>query len=98
MEIIYSEIADTNDIHFLEAVQIYFESFPSNERQPLPVIERRIKEGRSRLYVGFHRDELVCIAFMYHFNTSDFVFLDYMAVIKKFRNHKIGGFFFSFLL
>ena len=35
---------------------------------------------------------------MYHFNKSDFVFLDYMAVIEKFRNHKIGSSFFTFLI
>lgn len=98
MEIIYSEIADTNDIHYVEAVKIYFDSFPSNERQPLTVLKKRIQEGRSKLYVGLHSEEIVCIAFMYHFNTTDFVFLDYMAVIEKFQNHKIGSNFFAFLL
>jgi hypothetical protein len=98
MEIYYTEIANTNDFRFVDAVQIYIDSFPPNERQPLPVLKRRIEEGRSKLYVGFHREEIVCIAFMYHFNTSDFVFLDYMAVIEKFRDHKIGSSFFSFLL
>jgi GNAT superfamily N-acetyltransferase len=98
MEIFYTEIADTNDIHFVDAIQIYTESFPSNERQPLSVLKRRITEGRSKLYAGLHRNEIVCIAFLYHFNISDFAFLDYMAVIEKFRNHKIGSGFFSFLL
>jgi len=98
MEIIYSEISNTNDVHYAEAIQIYLDSFPPNERQPLQVLKRRISEGRSRLYVGHHRDEIVCIAFMYHFNTSDFVYLDYMAVIEKFRDHYIGSSFFSFLL
>jgi len=98
MEIVYTEIENTNDIRFEEALQIYNESFPSNERQPLPVLKRRIKEGRSKLFAGLHRNEIVCIAFMYHFNKSDCVFLDYMAVTEKFRNHKIGGSFFSFLM
>jgi GNAT superfamily N-acetyltransferase len=98
MEIFYTELANTNDINFSDAIQIYIESFPSNERQPLPVLKRRIEEGRSKLYVGFHRKEIVCIAFMYHFNKSDFVFLDYMAVTEKFRNYKIGSSFFSFLI
>ena len=98
MEIIFSEIKDTNDIHFAEAIQIYMESFPSNERQPLPVMKRRVEEGRSKLYVGFHQNEIACIAFLYHFNKSDFVFLDYMAVTEKFRNYKIGSRFFSFLI
>ncbi|MGD0710829.1 MAG: GNAT family N-acetyltransferase [Bacteroidales bacterium] len=98
MEIFYIEITSSNDIHFADAIKIYFDSFPSNERQPLPVMKKRIEEGRSKLYVGFHRDEIVCIAFMYHFNRSDFVFLDYMAVIERFRNHKIGSSFFSFLI
>lgn len=97
MEIFYTEIAKTNDIHFAEAVKIYLDSFPSNERQPLAIMKRRIEEGRSKLYVGFHQNEIVCIAFLYHFNKSKFVFLDYMAVIEKFRNHKIGCGFFSFL-
>ena len=45
MEIIFSEIKDTNDIHFAEAIQIYNDSFPSNERHPLHVIKRRVDEG-----------------------------------------------------
>ena len=98
MEIFYTEILNTDDIHFSDAIKIFIASFPSNERQPLAVIKRRIEEGRSKLYVGFHRKEIVCMAFMYHFNKSDFVFLDYMAVTEKFRNHKIGGSFFSFLM
>ncbi len=98
MEIFYSEIANTNDIHFLDAILIYNESFPSNERQPLSVIKRRVEEGRSKLYAGFHKNEIVCIAFMYHFNSSDFVFLDYMAVAGEFRNNRIGGAFFTFLI
>ena len=98
MELFYNEIANTDDIRFSEAIQIYNESFPSNERQPLAVIIKRIKKGNAKLYVGYHKDEIVCIALLYHFNRSDFVFLDYMAVIKKFRDHKIGSSFFSFLL
>lgn len=98
MDLFYTEIANSNDIHFAEAIQIYLESFPSNERQPLPVIKKRIEDGRAKLYVGFHNKEIVCIALLYHFNKSDFVFLDYMAVAEKFRNHKIGSGFFSFLI
>ena len=97
MEIFYTELTNTNDIYFFDAIQIYIESFPSNERQPLPVIKKRIEGGRSKLYVGFHRKKILCIALMYHFNNSKFVFLDYMAVAEIFRNHKIGGGFFSFL-
>ena len=98
MEIIYHEISNTSDIRYTEALQIYLDSFPANERQPLAVIKHRITIGFSKLYVGIHRNEIVCIALMYHFNNSDFVFLDYMAVVEKFRNHKIGGSFFSYLL
>jgi hypothetical protein len=98
MEVSYSAIHKTNDFRFSEAIQIYNDSFPSNERQPLAVMKKRVEEGRSKLYVGLHRDEIVCIAFMYHFNTSDFVFLDYMAVIEKFRELKIGNGFFAFLM
>jgi hypothetical protein len=98
MEISYSEIANTNDIYFSEAIKIYNESFPSNERQPLAVIKKRIENGKAKLYVGSHKEEIVCIALLYHFNQSDFVFLDYMAVAEKFRNYKIGSSFFSFLI
>ena len=98
MEIAYSQLHNTNDIHFNDALLIYLKAFPSNERQPISVLKRRIEEGRSHLYLGSHRDEVVCLAFLYNFNESKFVFLDYMAVTDKFRNHKIGSRFFSFLI
>ena len=97
MELIYAEIVNPDDIHYSNAIQIYLDAFPANERQPLGIIKHRIATGRSKLFVGLHRDEVVCIAFLYHFNQSKFVFLDYMAVIEKFRDHKIGSGFFTYL-
>ena len=50
MKIFYTEITSSNDIYFADAIKIYIDSFPSNERQPLPVIKKELKKA-SRNYM-----------------------------------------------
>jgi hypothetical protein len=97
MEVIYNKLTDTNNIDFFDSIEIYKESFPSNERQPLKLIKERVEKGLSELHVGYLGNEIVCIAFLWYFNDSEYVLLDYMAVIRKYRNNYIGGNFFKFL-
>ena len=97
MEIIYQQIMSINDIGFSDAIEIYKASFPSNERQPLDLVKERVEKGLSKLHVGYLGNEMVSIAFLWHFVDSEFVLLDYMAVAEKYRNMKIGGDFFKFL-
>ena len=97
MKLNFQQISNTENIYFFDAIRIYNESFPVNERQPLATIIKRLKENKSELFVGILNEEVVCMALLWNFIDLEFVLLDYMAVDEKYRNNKYGGVFFSFL-
>jgi ribosomal protein S18 acetylase RimI-like enzyme len=86
----FHEISDINDIHFANAINIYNEAFPSNEKQPLALIKKRITESKSRLFVGLLNKDVTCMALLWDFKEFEFVLLDYLAVAKEYRNNQFG--------
>ena len=48
----FCEIKDEFSKEFAEAMRIYLDSFPENERRPVPSLEREICSRKSRLIVG----------------------------------------------
>lgn len=93
----FHEILDIKDIHFANAMNIYDEAFPSNEKQPLSLIKKRITESRSRLFVGLLNADVTCMALLWDFKDLEFVLLDYMAVAKEHRNNQFGTGLFNHL-
>ena len=93
----FHQISNINDIYFEKAITIYDESFPSNEKQPLSLIRKRVTENISSLFVGLLNDKVACMALLWDFKDLEFVLLDYMAVDKEHRNNKIGAIFFKYL-
>jgi hypothetical protein len=72
------------------ALEIYMESFPSNERHPAEVIRERVIRGNYHLIVGRGQDQLAFFALLWHMRGSEFVLLDYMATKSGFRGRGIG--------
>jgi len=93
----FHQILDIHDINFTDAINIYNESFPSNEKQPISIIKKRITEATSNLYVGILNDKVVCMALLWNFIDLEFVLLDYMAVGKEHRNNKYGTKLFEYM-
>ncbi len=93
----FHEIFDIKDIHFANAMNIYDEAFPSNEKQPLSLIKKRITESRSRLFVGLLNADVTCMALLWDFKDLEFVLLDYLAVAKEHRNNQFGTRLFNHL-
>ena len=93
----FHQISNINDIYFEKAITIYDESFPSNEKQPLSLIRKRVTENISSLFVGLFNDKVACMALLWDFKDLEFMLLDYMAVDKEHRNNKIGANFFKYL-
>lgn len=96
-ELTFQHISNVNDIHFEKAIYIYDESFPSNEKQPLSLIKKRITDKTSSLFVGLLHDNVVCMALLLDCKDLEFVLLDYMAVKKEFRNNNLGTCLFQYL-
>ena len=80
---------DGND--FVEAMKIYIEAFPSNERQSIELIKYRIQTGENKLYLAFVDDVVVSIAILWNIENSDFILLDYLAVKDHYRDSHIGS-------
>jgi ribosomal protein S18 acetylase RimI-like enzyme len=97
IKLFFHQISNTNDIHFEKAIKIYNESFPSNEKQPLSLIKKRITESTSILFVGILNEDVMCMALLWDFKELEFVLLDYMAVDKEYRNNKFGTMLFKYL-
>jgi len=85
----FRQISNINDIHFEKAITIYDESFPSNEKQPISLIKKRVTETTSSLFVGLLNNKVVCMALLWDFKDLEFMLLDYMAVDKEHRNNKM---------
>jgi GNAT superfamily N-acetyltransferase len=93
----FQDIVNIKEAYFNQAIQIYDEAFPSNEKQSLDLVINRIQEGKSKLVVGIIETEVVCMSLIWDFNSLDFVLLDYMAVSKNHRNKNFGSQLFQHL-
>ena len=49
MSLIFKQIINSRDAYFTPAMNIYYESFPSNERHSIDIIKNRIIEKKSKL-------------------------------------------------
>ncbi len=93
----FQEILSVKNNYFKQAMLIYDEAFPSNEKHPIDLIQNRIINGHSKLFVGIIDGEVVCMSLIWNFNDLEFVLLDYMAVSSNYRNNNLGSQLFQFL-
>lgn len=75
----FSKVADTNDRYFSEALKIYVNAFPQNERQSEATIRDRVSKGQNLLWIGYMNDELVFMALLWPLRNTGYAVLDYMA-------------------
>lgn len=86
----FNEITDVNYKDFIEAMRIYTESFPLNERQPENIIKERVEKKLYQMYIGQLNNSVALMALFYPLKKTNFILFDYMATAKKFRNKGIG--------
>jgi len=86
----FSEVRKISHKDFKEAIKIYEDSFPANERQPVDIIKKRIKKNLYQMFIGCLDGEVVFMALLYELKNTDFVLLDYMATKENFRGKGIG--------
>lgn len=83
-------LRDTKSAEFRDAMSIYNASFPVHERRDEGTIERRVREGFYRMYVGKRGGRVVFLALMHPVGNTEFALLDYMATDPGHRNQKTG--------
>ncbi len=88
---VFSRVSAADPQGLQEALQIYTDSFPLNERHPTDVIRERLNHGRYTLVVGRLQQETVFFALLWPLRNSEFVLLDYMATKDRYRGRGIGS-------
>jgi len=87
----FIEIRDITNKYFREAMKIYNDSFPSNERHPVNKIRKLLEESRYQMFVGCLERKIVFMALLYSLKGPNFILLDYMATHRHFRKLGIGN-------
>ena len=94
----FREIKDINHKDFRDAIILYEESFPSNERQSKEIIKERIEKNIYQMFIGYLKNKVVFMALLYNLKNTDFMLLDYMVTKEKFRGKGIGSQFIKDIL
>lgn len=84
-------LSDISSREFKDAMDIYLEAFPENERQPLEKCEYRIEHKYYNLVVVKRDNAVVGFSLLYPFRDLHFALFDYMAIRKDYRNLGIGS-------
>jgi len=88
--VVFKEVKDIESMEFEEAMNIYTESFPSNERHAAETIRERMEKDLYRMYVGIIEDAIAFMALLYPLKGANFILFDYMATKKEYRNRGMG--------
>lgn len=75
---------------------LYKRAFPKNERKPFAMILRSLADKKGEIYGVFKGFKFVgfCVTLI----SQNAVLLDYLAILPKFRNQKIGSYVLSNLM
>ncbi|MCT7994243.1 GNAT family N-acetyltransferase [Laspinema olomoucense] len=92
------QLTDINHPDFQGALQIYLDSFPACERQPLEILETRLSNQLYQWFVAKADNKVVGIALLYPLKPTDFILLDYLGTDKKYRSRGIGRMLMSHLI
>jgi len=91
--IVFSQISSADSPELQDAIAIYTDSFPANERHRPEVIRERLARGRYRLVIGRDRAETLFFALLWPLEGTDFVLLDFMATKSGHRGRGFGSAF-----
>ena len=65
--------------------------FPPEERKPLFIMERLIRQGKYDPLGFYEGEELLAYALLWHDEGRDYVLLDYLAVCEDIRGRGVGA-------
>ena len=84
-------VSDIASPELKDVIEIYYEAFPENEREPPDKIKRRIMDSEYDLLVVKRNNTVVGFSLLYVFERLFFGLFHYMAVRKECRNLGIGS-------
>lgn len=83
---------------FEKAIEIYNNSFPDNERRPVPYMIKMLETDQSYIYLIEIEGEVAGMATVNPMTGTNFYQLDYLAIEEKYRGLGIGNDFVEFLI
>lgn len=81
----------SNELLLLWYEKFLKEDFVSDEIKPIENILTLIKKGRYEVYGVFQDDEMIAYASFWKKENINLALLDYLGVLKKYRNQGIGS-------
>jgi GNAT superfamily N-acetyltransferase len=94
---IIKEIKDYNSFEFKQSINIYENSFPSNETRPSEDIVNMLRNDKNyHLIVSLNNNAVIGISLMYIFRFLNIGLLDYMAISPSYRGQGLGKEIFNF--
>lgn len=94
----FKEIKVIDDENFDNALRIYRDSFPENQRLPINIVIQRTQEKIHQIFGGFLNNQVVFMAILHSLKGTDFILLTYLATDQNFRGQGIGKKFFNYIL
>jgi GNAT superfamily N-acetyltransferase len=93
------EIKDYNSFEFKQSINIYENSFPSNETRPSEDIVNMLRNDKNyHLIVCLNNNSVIGISLMYIFRSLNMGLLDYIAITPSYRGQGLGKEIFNFTL
>jgi GNAT superfamily N-acetyltransferase len=94
---IIKEIKEYNSFEFKQSINIYENSFPSNETRPFEDIVNMLKNDKNyHLIVSLNNNSVIGISLMYIFRSLNIGLLDYIAITPSYRGQGLGKEIFNF--
>lgn len=87
----FKMISDPRAPEVAQVLDIFENSFPSNERPPIEKVLRRLELGIYRLIVAKIGNEIAAFSLLFPLKGSEYVLLDYTAVKAGLRGQGIGS-------
>jgi GNAT superfamily N-acetyltransferase len=94
----YRRVSDANGESFRQALTIYRQSFPDNERHRDMVIAERVDAGFYQLWIGEDTAGVAMFALLHELTETGFFLLDYIALRRDARGGGAGSLFCSHLI
>lgn len=87
----FALINSTSSRDFKDAIKIYIESFPPNERQTVENICYKLNNKQYFMIIYKKNNATIAFSLIYIFKDEKFALFDYMAVEKNHRNKGVGS-------
>ncbi|MEH7309169.1 GNAT family N-acetyltransferase [Neobacillus drentensis] len=98
MKINKIELSEGNLSDLKNVYQRLLSDFPANELKDYNHLKSLLAKGNYKLLLAANKEEIVGYAFIYEFDHIPVIWLDYLAIDKRFQNLGYGGLFFNKIL